>query len=345
MRRYIANDRRIANEVTAANVDAPERATYVVEGTNPTSPTDLEVGCDAGTVVVDGSEVSVSAQTASVSDISGQVTETAYRYHTLSVDATGTLVVRSSPVGEFDANDPDAEPITQVTEPSHGTGEVFIGTAFQVGAAVERVFDGRYVLDGVPNSVITQGEGSGLDADTVRGNVAWTDANDGEGSGLDADLVRGENPVETVNGARGDVTVSLTHQFTSDTFSDSETVNQGTPTVSGSASFTPPENRVVVIRDYTGTATAESLGGGDSGDSFSASVSLSIDGVEQNSVSEQDSSDTTVTLSETEPAYVINGGEDVVLSGEADVIDSNLSADYRASVDLELNVQLLDVVA
>ena len=160
MRRYNANDRRIANEVTAANVDAPERATHVVTDTNPTAPTDLEVGCDAGTVVIDGDEVSVSAQTASVSDISGQVTQTAYRYHTLSVDATGTLVVRSSDVGEFDANDPDAEPITQVTEPSHETGEVFLGTAFQVEGAIERVFDGRYFGSPIPSGVITMWSGA-----------------------------------------------------------------------------------------------------------------------------------------------------------------------------------------
>ena len=171
MRRYISNDRIVPNELTAANVDAPERATYVVTDTNPIAPTDLEVGCDAGTVVIDGDEVSVSAQTESVSDISGEVTETAYRYHTLSVDATGALVLRSSDVGEFDATDADAEPITQVTEPSHEAGEAFLGTAFQVEGAIERVFDGRYVLDAVPNSVITQGEDSGLDADTLRGET------------------------------------------------------------------------------------------------------------------------------------------------------------------------------
>ena len=171
MRDFQANDRVIGSELRSALVDAPERATYVVTDTNPTAPTDLEVGCDAGTVVIDGDEVSVSAQTESVSDISGEVTETAYRYHTLSVDDTGTLVVHSSDVGEFDSNDPDAEPITQVTEPSHETGEAFLGTAFQVEGAIERVFDGRYVLVDVPNSVITQGEGSGLDADTLRGDT------------------------------------------------------------------------------------------------------------------------------------------------------------------------------
>ena len=149
MRDFKSNDRVIGSELRSALVDAPERATYVVTDTNPTAPTDLEVGCEAGTVVIDGSEVSVSAQTESVSDISGEVAETAYRYHTLSVDATGALVVRSSDVGEFDATEADAEPITQVTEPSHETGEVFIGTAFQVGAAVERVFDGRYLASDV----------------------------------------------------------------------------------------------------------------------------------------------------------------------------------------------------
>ena len=149
--------------------------------------------------------MSVSAQTASVSDISGQVTQTAYRYHTLSVDATGTLVVRSSDVGEFDANDPDAEPITQVTEPSHETGEAFLGTAFQVEGAVERVFDGRYVLDGVPNSVITQGEGSGLTAEFVEPQ--------GKGSGLDADTLRGNTPTNIrspIYGTGEDGAVELT---------------------------------------------------------------------------------------------------------------------------------------
>ena len=176
MRDFQANDRVIGSELRSALVDAPERATYVVTDTNPVAPTDLEVGCEAGAVVIDGDEVSVSAQTESVSDISGQVTQTAYRYHTVSVDATGTLVVRSSDVGEFDADALDAEPITQVTEPSHEEGEVFLGTAFQVEGAIERVFDGRYVFDSVPNSVITQGEGSGLDADTVRGKTADVDA-------------------------------------------------------------------------------------------------------------------------------------------------------------------------
>ena len=171
MRDFKSNDRVIGSELRSALVDAPERATYVVTDTNPIAPTDLEVGCEAGTVVIDGDEVSVSAQAEDVSDISGEVTETAYRYHTLSVDDTGTLVVRSSDVGEFDADDPDAEPITQVTEPSHETGEAFLGTAFQVDDAIERVFDGRYVLDDVPNSVITQGEGSALDADLIRGNT------------------------------------------------------------------------------------------------------------------------------------------------------------------------------
>ena len=212
MRRYISNDRIVPNELTAANVDAPERATHVVTDTNPIAPTDLEVGCEAGTVVIDGDEVSVSAQTEGVSDISGEVTEAAYRYHTLSVDDTGTLVVRSSDVGEFDANDPDAEPITQVTEPSHETGEVFLGTAFQVEDAIERVFDGRYVLDDVPNSVITQGEGSGLDADTLRGSDIQTlagnqlsesggviNVDEGAGSGLDADTVDGEQASALTN--------------------------------------------------------------------------------------------------------------------------------------------------
>ena len=190
MRDFQANDRVIGSELRSALVDAPERATYVVTDTNPTAPTDLEVGCEEGTVVIDGDEVSVSAQTESVSDISGEVTETAYRYHTLSVDDTGDLVVRSSDVGEFDAGDADAEPITQVAEPSHETGEVFLGTAFQVEGAIERVFDGRYVLDGVPNSVITQGEGSGLTAEFVEPQ--------GEGSGLDADTLRGETKDDIV---------------------------------------------------------------------------------------------------------------------------------------------------
>ena len=72
MRDFIANDRIIPSELRGALVDAPERATYVVTDTNPTAPTDLEVGCEAGTVVIDGDEVSVSAQTESVSDISGK---------------------------------------------------------------------------------------------------------------------------------------------------------------------------------------------------------------------------------------------------------------------------------
>ena len=176
MRRYIANDRIVPNELTAANVDAPARATHVVTDTNPTAPTDLEVGCDAGTVVIDGNEVSVSAQTESVSDISGEVTETAYRYHTLSVDATGALVVRSSDVGEFDATDPDAEPITQVTEPSHETGEVFLGTAFQVDGAVERVFDGRYFGSPIPSGVITMWSGAIGD---IPGGWTLCDGTDG----------------------------------------------------------------------------------------------------------------------------------------------------------------------
>ena len=176
MRDFKSNDRVIGSELRSALVDAPERATYVVTDTNPVAPTDLEVGCDAGTVVIDGDEVSVSAQTESVSDISGEVTETAYRYHTLSVDDTGTLVVRSSDVGEFDAGDADAEPITQVAEPSHETGEVFLGTAFQVEDAIERVFDGRYFGSPIPSGVITMWSGAIGD---IPGGWTLCDGTDG----------------------------------------------------------------------------------------------------------------------------------------------------------------------
>jgi microcystin-dependent protein len=161
----------ISNEQTAATVDAPERETYVESDTNPTNPATLEVGCDAGTVVISGTDVSVSQQSESVPDLTGSVTETAYAYHTLSIDNTGTLVVRTSDTGEFDASSPDDPPITQVTEESHAVGECYLGTAFQVEGSIERVFDGRYVIGTLPNSIITQGQGSGLDADALRGKT------------------------------------------------------------------------------------------------------------------------------------------------------------------------------
>jgi len=211
MRRHNANDRIVSNELTAATVDAPERETYVKANTNPTNPAPLEVGCDAGTVVINGSSVSVNAQSEAVSDLTGTVTETAYAYHTLSVDNTGTLVVRTSDTGEFGASSPNDPPITQVTEPSHAAGECYLGTAFQVEGSIERVFDGRFVISELSNSIITQGEGSGLDADTyhgsdpntLAGNQLTTGSNpttlnveEGEGSGLDADTVRGRTAIK-----------------------------------------------------------------------------------------------------------------------------------------------------
>lgn len=217
MRRFAGNDRLIHNEITSAAVDAPENETFVESGVEPSTPADLEIQIASGDVFIEGSPVSVSSQTETVTDVSDEVTESAYRYHTVSVDPTGTLVVNTSPTGEFDPETPSEPPITQVTEPTHPAGNCFIGTAFQVNDQIERVYDGRYIIGELPNSIITQGEGSGLtaefvdpqgegsglDADTVRGATAWTDANDGEGSGLDAD---------TVDGIEGDVLNSLTYQ-------------------------------------------------------------------------------------------------------------------------------------
>ena len=188
MRRFAGNDRLIHNEITSAAVDAPENETFVESGVEPSTPADLEIQIAAGDVFIEGSPVSVSSQTETVTDISGEVTESAYRYHTLSVDETGTLVVNTSPTGEFDPETPSEPPITQVTEPTHPAGNCFIGTAFQVNDRIERVYDGRYIIGELPNSIITQGEGSGLTAEFVDPQ--------GEGSGLDADTLRSNAPDE-----------------------------------------------------------------------------------------------------------------------------------------------------
>jgi len=168
MRRLIGGDRGNHNDLTAANVDGPENETFVDSGVEPTTPADLEIEIDSGDVFIEGSPVSVSSQTETVTDISGEVTESAYRYHTLSVDSAGELVVQTSPTGEFDPEAPSEEPITQVSEPQYPAGNCYIGFAFQVEDRIERVYDGRYVIGELPNSIITQGEESGLDADTVR---------------------------------------------------------------------------------------------------------------------------------------------------------------------------------
>ena len=195
MRRFAGNDRLIHNEITSAAVDAPENETFVESGVEPSTPADLEIQIAPGDVFIEGSPVSVSSQTETVTDVSGEVTQSGYRYHTLSVDPTGTLVVNSSPTGEFDPETPSEPPLTQVTEPTHPAGNCFIGTAFQVNDRIERVYDGRYIIGELPNSIITQGEGSGLTAEFVDPQ--------GEGSGLDAD---------TVDGIEGDVLNSLTYQ-------------------------------------------------------------------------------------------------------------------------------------
>jgi len=146
-------------------------------------------------VFIEGEPVSVSSQSETVTDISGEVTESAYRYHTLSVDSAGELVVDTSPTGEFDPETPAEEPITQVAEPQYPAGNCYIGFAFQVEDRIERVYDGRYVIGELPNSIITQGEGSGLTAEFVDPQ--------GEGSGLDADTVRQRVPFAQATNGEG----------------------------------------------------------------------------------------------------------------------------------------------
>ena len=170
MRRFAGNDRLIHNEITSAAVDAPENETFVESGVEPSSPADLEIQIASGDVFIEGSPVSVSSQTETVTDVSDEVTESAYRYHTVSVDPTGTLVVNSSPTGEFDPETPSEPPLTQVTEPTHPAGNCFIGTAFQVNDRIERVYDGRYVEPGrVPTGAIIMWSGAIPDIP-----VGWT---------------------------------------------------------------------------------------------------------------------------------------------------------------------------
>jgi len=164
MRRHIANDRLIANELIASAVDGPENATFVRSGCQLSVSAALEVTAASGTVTITGSDVSASEQSETVTDISGQTTNTAYRYHTFSVDDTGTLQIQSSNIGDFDADAPDQPPTTQVTEPRHPEGNVYLGVAFQVADQIEQIFDGRYIK--------TQGAGSAIDADTLRGQTA-----------------------------------------------------------------------------------------------------------------------------------------------------------------------------
>jgi len=145
MRRHNANDRLIANELIASAVDAPENATFVRSGCRLSVSAALEVTAGSGNVTITGSDVSVNEQSETVTDISGQTANTAYRYHTFSVDDTGTLQIQSSNIGDFDADSPEQPPTTQVTEPRHPEGNVYLGMAFQVGAEIEQIYDGRYI--------------------------------------------------------------------------------------------------------------------------------------------------------------------------------------------------------
>ena len=154
MRRLNGNDRLIHNEATAALVDAPQNETYVEDGCSVSITDSLTIDVAAGEVSITGEDVDVVADSETVTDITGEVEETAYRYHTVSVDATGSVVVRQSEVGEFDETDADAPPITQVTEPEYDGGEVYLGTVFQIEGSLERVFDGRQEVEYIGSSVV-----------------------------------------------------------------------------------------------------------------------------------------------------------------------------------------------
>ena len=189
MRKFSAQNRVIPGELTSGLRDAPQDATFVSDGVAPEVPASLEVGCASGTVFVEWTETSVSQQSVTVTDISGESEDwDEYRYHTLSIDASGTLVVDSSPIGEFDASDPDAEPVTQVVEPDHPDGNVFIGTAIQFESGIDRVFDGRYILDEWPQQTLDtfdtvevfEADGT-FDASGVT--LAWVEVVGGGGSG------------------------------------------------------------------------------------------------------------------------------------------------------------------
>ncbi len=177
MRRFAGGDRLVHNEATAANVDGPENETFVDSGVEPTTPTDLEIEIASGDVFIEGDPVSVSSQTETVTDISGDVDKSAYRYHTLSVDSAGELVVDTSPTGEFDPETPDEEPITQVAEPQYPAGNCYLGFAFQVEDRIERVYDGRYVESGrVPTGAIIMWSGAIPD---IPGGWSLCDGTDG----------------------------------------------------------------------------------------------------------------------------------------------------------------------
>ena len=174
--------------LVAALLDSIQQAhasRAVVDGVDPTEGAgDWDVDIAAGTVRIDGSgDVSVSAQTVDLADPTSDLAAGEGRIVLVSVDDTGTASATEG-AGATDPASPDV-PADEVV--------VWVGfvTEADTSLSTAETWDARTFAAG--------GENSGIDADVVRGERAYTEANSGSGSGLDADLIDGQDGSEVTN--------------------------------------------------------------------------------------------------------------------------------------------------
>ncbi|MFC7196962.1 hypothetical protein ACFQL4_23740 [Halosimplex aquaticum] len=143
---------------------------------------DMSVSVVDGDVFVDGTEVPVTAQSVILADADPDHA----RYDIVVAERDGSVSAVSG--------QPSATPETPSIPPNAVLLAITEVPANANGVSDSEIHDARAVLANVPNNVITQGSGSGLDADTLDGNDTPLPASalaDGPGSGLDADTLDG----------------------------------------------------------------------------------------------------------------------------------------------------------
>ncbi len=159
MREHTDGEFPFANDFNAVVRDALAGSTLVESGCTVSDggTNDLSLDVASGEVVVNSTDASVSSQSVTL----GSANADNPRYDLVVADDTGAASV----VAGTASSTPQA--------PSIPSDSVLLAvvevTAGASGVTDADIYDARAVLSGIPNDVVTQGPGSGLDADTIDG--------------------------------------------------------------------------------------------------------------------------------------------------------------------------------
>jgi len=270
-----------------------------------TSVNAFDVDISSGEAVLNGGVLTPASAT-----VSHATSDPEDRIDLITVDATETIsVTQGNPAatsGQPIAPDiPTDELLLALVYVRGGSSEILTGDIFN---------DYKVILqDTIPELISPQGEGSGINADLVRGN----------------------NPVETVEGKRGDVTLQTTGIIETQSPASSSSDSGDPASTSDTVSISAAQNETLSITNASLSATADNQN--EPFDSFSVFIEIQVAGTTVFANGSSSGSLPRTVSFNGMPDAVLSPGDDVSATATAEC--DGLGDAMSVSTSVELNVQ------